>query len=159
MARNGVYIYPTHSPYAGFGQFLNIVLLAWIQSFPSPRLVAKVKETKLPYNLHIAGDRRDGFVPFAIVSAQRETQRASYRIWTLVTDFISYGDNCSAKRTSTKKLCIKSKGLIWRKQISFSGKRSSFLNYVSILIIKGVFIIIGPPTESIYESIFIFENW
>ena len=55
----------------------------WIQSFPSPRLVAltKAEEPCLPYYLPIPGGR---FIPFP---------RVSNRIWTRVAVSISHDDN------------------------------------------------------------------
>ena len=47
---------------------------------------AKVKERNLPYYLHIAEERTDGFMPFPIILEQSERQTASSRIWTLVTN-------------------------------------------------------------------------
>ena len=51
------------------------------------------KEPSLPYNLMIAGKRRDEFIPFQRVLAQSEMQTALSRIWTWVTDSISFNDN------------------------------------------------------------------
>ena len=61
----------------------------WIQSFPSPRLVAE--EPSLPYYLPIA---------FPSVLFQCEMQSVSSRIWTRVAVSISYDDNHYTTGTS-----------------------------------------------------------
>ena len=62
--------------------------------------LANSKEPSLPYYLSIARERRDGFMHFPKALAQSEIQTASTRIWTQVTDSISYDDNHYAKHTS-----------------------------------------------------------
>ena len=53
----------------------------------------KTKELSVPNYLPIAGERTDGFVPFSRALERSETQTASSRIWTRVTDSIYYDDN------------------------------------------------------------------
>ena len=63
------------------GQFLSGVLQVWIQSFPSPRLVASPRlKISLPYYLPIAGGRVIGFIPFPRVLVLCEMQSVSSRI-------------------------------------------------------------------------------
>ena len=66
------------------GQFLSGVWQVWIQSFPSPRLVAslRLKNLVCPTILPIAGGRIIGFIPFLRVLVLCEMQSASSRIWT-----------------------------------------------------------------------------
>ena len=72
------------------GQFLSGVLRFWIQSFPSPRLVAS---PRLPYYLPIAGGRIIGCIPFPRVLVLCEMQSVSSKIWTRVAVSISCDDN------------------------------------------------------------------
>ncbi len=77
------------------GQFLSGVQQVWIQSFPSPRLVAspRLKNPSLPYYLPIAGGRIIGFIPFPRVLVLCEMQSVSSRIWAPVVVSISYDNN------------------------------------------------------------------
>ena len=77
------------------GQFLSRVYQVWIESFPSPRLVAslRLKKTSLLYYLPIAGGRIIGFIPFPRVLVLCEMQSVSSRIWTRLAVSISYDDN------------------------------------------------------------------
>ena len=77
------------------GQFLSGVWQVWIQSFPSPRLVAspRLKNLVCPTTLPIAGGRIIGFIPFPRVLVLCEMQLAWSRIWTRVAVSISYDDN------------------------------------------------------------------
>ena len=52
--------------------------------------------TGCPAILSIDGGRRDKCMFFLRALAQSEMQRVSSRIWTQVTKFISYDDNCCA---------------------------------------------------------------
>ena len=77
------------------GHFLSGVWQVWIQSFPSPRLVAlpRLKNLVCPTILPIAGARIIGFIPFPRVLVLCEMQSVSSRIWTRVAVSISYDDN------------------------------------------------------------------
>ena len=79
------------------GQFLSGVYQVWIQSFPSPRLVALPSRS---YYLPIAGGRIIGFIPFQRVLVLCEMQSVSSRIWTRVAVSISYDDNHYTTGTS-----------------------------------------------------------
>ena len=57
-----------------------------------------VKKPSLPY-LPIAGKITDGFVPVLSALVISEMLTALSRIWTWVTDFISYGDNSYIQHT------------------------------------------------------------
>ena len=74
----------------------------WIQSFPSPRLVAshKAEEPSLPYYLPIAGGRIIGFIPFPRVLVLCEMLSVRSRIWTRVSVSISCDDNHYTTNTS-----------------------------------------------------------
>ena len=62
--------------------------------------LTKAKEPSLPYYLFVAdGERKDGFIPFLRAMAQDETHIALSRVWTRLTDSISYGDNRYSKCT------------------------------------------------------------
>ena len=74
------------------GQFLSRVQLVWIQSFPSS-YPTKTKEARLSYYLPIAGGKTDGFMLFSRALVRSVTRTISSRIWTLVTDSITNGDN------------------------------------------------------------------
>ena len=67
----------------------------WIQSIPSPRLVAspRAEEPSPSYYLPIAGERLIGFIPFPRVLGLCEMQSVSSRILTSVAASISYDDN------------------------------------------------------------------
>ena len=54
----------------------------------------EVREPSLLYYLSVAGGRIVGFIPFPRVLAKSEMQIAPFRIWTWVTEFPSYIDNC-----------------------------------------------------------------
>ena len=54
--------------------------------------INNAKEPNLPYYLHIVGGK-DEFMPFPRACARSEIQTASAKIWTGVSDFISYNDN------------------------------------------------------------------
>ena len=84
------------------GQFLCGVYQVWLQSFPSPRLVAspRLKNLVCPTILPIAGGRIIGFIPFLRVLVLCEMQSISSRIWTRVAVFISYDDNHYTTGTS-----------------------------------------------------------
>ena len=55
----------------------------------------KAKEINLPYYLHIAFEwgRGDEFMPFQRALTHNETQTATSKIWTSVTDLISFDYN------------------------------------------------------------------
>ena len=93
--RNPIYPTPPLGQDMTQGQFLSGVYQVWIQSFPSPRLVAspRLKNLVCPTILPIAGGRIIGFIPFPRVSVLCEMQSASSRIWTRVAVSISYDDN------------------------------------------------------------------
>ena len=71
------------------GQFLSGVLQVWIQSFPSPRLVASPRLK----NLVCPRGRIIGFIPFPRVLELCEMQSVRSRIWTRVAVSISSDDN------------------------------------------------------------------
>ena len=76
------------------GQFLNGVWQVWIQTIPSPRLVASTRlKNSLSYYLPIAGGGIIGFIPFPKVLVLYKMQSISSRIWTRVAVSISYDDN------------------------------------------------------------------
>ena len=64
------------------------------------------KEPSLPYRLPIAGEKSDGFMFSPKPLAQIETQSASFRFWTQVTDSISYDNNRSTKLASLSGDCV-----------------------------------------------------
>ena len=70
----------------------------WIQIFPSPKLVAKVKEPSLPYYLPFVGGKRMGFIPFPRVILC-EIQSASFRVIKSCCH-VSYDDNDYTRDTS-----------------------------------------------------------
>ena len=78
-------------------QFFSGVQQVWIQSFPSPRLVASLR---LSYYLPIAGGRIFGFIPFPRVLVLCEMQSVRSRIWTRVAVSISWNDNHYSTGTS-----------------------------------------------------------
>ena len=59
-------------------------------------------KVKWPFYLPIAGDRRDGSMPFPRLLAWREMQTVLSRIWTPVSDFVSYDNNLYTKCASTR---------------------------------------------------------
>ena len=61
-------------------------------SFSKTICYTKVKELSLSYLLLITEERIGGYIPFPRVLAWRETQTAFPRIWTKVTESISYND-------------------------------------------------------------------
>ena len=67
-------------------------------TFSDTGYLTKVKVYNVPCYLPIAGGRTDGFMFFLRALARRETQTASSRFWTRVTDSISNDDNHYAKR-------------------------------------------------------------
>ena len=72
-------------------RFLSRVNLVWIHNFPSPKLVAILKQKKNPdlsYCILIDGGRTGGSVKW---------NAASSRIWTRIADYVSYNDNFVAK--------------------------------------------------------------
>ena len=75
--------------------FWSGVYQVWIQSFPSPRLVAspRMKNLVCPTILPIAGGRIIGYIPFPRVLVLCEMQSVSSRIWTRVAVSISCDDN------------------------------------------------------------------
>ena len=78
-------------------------LLVWIQSFPSPRLVASPRlKNLLPYYLPIAGGRIIGFMlfPRVLVLCEMQIVDETSRIWTNVAVSISYDDNYYTTGTS-----------------------------------------------------------
>ena len=86
-----VSIYPTlrHEQDVTQGQFLSRVQLVWIQSFPSPRLVALLKQkNSLPNYSPKAKGRTNGFIPFPRELAQIERLTDSSSILTWITNFI-----------------------------------------------------------------------
>ena len=60
-------------------QFLNVVKLIWIQSFPFLWLVALLR---LKNPACLAWRRTKGFIPFSRALAQSEMQTALSKIWT-----------------------------------------------------------------------------
>ena len=64
-------------------KFSLFLLQDWLQN----------QELSLPYYLNITGKRTDGFIPFPYAFVQIETKAASSRIWTRVSDFISFDNN------------------------------------------------------------------
>ena len=91
------------------GQILSGVWRVWIQSFPSPRLVAspKLKNLVSPTILPIAGGRIIGFIPFPRLLVLCEMQSVSSRIWTRVAVSISYDDNNYTTGTPSPDDCPK----------------------------------------------------
>ena len=65
----------------------------FIQSFPSLRSIAKVKEPSLSYYLPIVWGRIIGFIPFRKAFVLCKMQRTSSRIWTHIPVSICYDDN------------------------------------------------------------------
>ena len=92
-------IFTNPSTRAGYDtrSFLNGVWQVWIQSFPSPRLVAspRLKNQVCPTILPIDGGRIIGFILFPRVLVLCEMQLAWSRFWTRVAVSISYDDNLS----------------------------------------------------------------
>ena len=81
---------PSHERIVTQGQFLHGLRLVWIQSF-----------LLLDWLLHYlpkAEERTVKFTSFPRVLALCEIQMVSSRIWTPVTDSISYDDNHYTKR-------------------------------------------------------------
>ena len=66
-------------------------------SFSRTDCLTETKEYRPPYYLLIGRERMDEFMPFPTVLVWSEMQTASSRIWTQVTDPISYDDNHYAK--------------------------------------------------------------
>ena len=64
------------------------------------------EEPSLSYYLPIAGGRIIGFIPFPRVLVLCEMQSVSFRIWTRIAVFISYGDNDYTTGTSKWKVRI-----------------------------------------------------
>ena len=98
MTLKSIYIYrPLRSV-----NFFNGIEQVWIQSFPSPRLVAlpRLKNLVCPTILPIAGGRIIGFIPFPKVLVLCEMQSVSSRIWTRITVSFSYDDNLYTTGTS-----------------------------------------------------------
>ena len=73
------------------------VQLVWNQFSLQTGCLTKVKELSLPYYLPITERNTEGFMPLPSVQARSETLTTSFRIWTRVTDSISYDDNRYAK--------------------------------------------------------------
>ena len=70
------------------------VKLAWVQNFPSRLVViSRLKKLDYPTILLVAREKRDGFIPFQRVLVWSETQIASSRIWTWLTNSISKDNN------------------------------------------------------------------
>ena len=69
-------------------------------SFSKTSCLTMTIKSSLPYYLPIAEGRTDGFMPIPRVLVQNERQRAVFRIWTQVADFISYDNNLYTKHTS-----------------------------------------------------------
>ena len=69
-------------------------------SFSSTGCLTKAKEVSLLYSLPKVNGSTDGFMPFPRALAWSEKQINSSRIWTRVTDFISYNGNCYVKLAS-----------------------------------------------------------
>ena len=67
--------------------------------------LTKAKEPSLPYYFSITG-RRDGFMTFLRTLVWSVTQTASSRIWTQVSDSISYDNNCYTNSMNYTKVCI-----------------------------------------------------
>ena len=65
-------------------------------SFSYTGCLTKAKKLILFYYLSIAFRKADSFIPFLTALAWSNT--ASFRVWTLPTDPISYDDNRYAKR-------------------------------------------------------------
>ena len=79
-------------------QFLSGIKLVWIKSFlldwlPNRRWRAQFARL---LNHSLMSGRLDGFMPFP----RALEQTVSFRIWTLVDDFISYDDTHNVKRAS-----------------------------------------------------------
>ena len=62
-------------------------------SFSKTNCLTKAKEPNLPCYLNIASGRTDGVIPFPRELMWSETQTTSSRIWTQVTNSISYDNN------------------------------------------------------------------
>ena len=77
------------------GWFLSVVELIWIQIFFQTGYLTKAEEHNLPYYLLIAGERKDGFIPFTrtlVLSASFRIwikEEAANKIWTHILDFES----------------------------------------------------------------------
>ena len=65
-----------------------------MQSKVGFRNLIKASKPKLPNYLSIAGRKTNRFMIFSKVLERYKTQTASSRIWTQVTDSISYDVNC-----------------------------------------------------------------
>ena len=70
------------------GPFISGVQLIWHRSFLSPRPIA-IPRLKNP----VFSERIVGFIHFLRELPRSETQTALSKIWTRVTNFISYDDN------------------------------------------------------------------
>ena len=83
------------NPSARAGYDTRSTFKVWIQSFPSPRLVAslRLKNPVFPTILPIAGGTILGFIPFPRVLVLCEMQSVLSRFWTRVAVSISYDDN------------------------------------------------------------------
>ena len=76
--------------------------MIWIHGFLSPRLMTLPRvysNSILLYYIPLTGRRRDRFMPFPRALIQDEKQTTSSRIWTLLSDSISYNDNDDDKHT------------------------------------------------------------
>ena len=97
-------IYPPLLPWTGcdLKSIFRGVKLVWSKSFPFPILLALpgLKEPSLSNNLSVFRWKTDGFMPFLKVLSTSKILTALSRIWTQVTDFISYDDNHYAKCAS-----------------------------------------------------------
>ena len=85
------------------GLFLSGVMLIRIHSFVSPKMITLWKLKKLVCSINYLqpkGEHR--YVPFPAPLVRSERQTVSGRIWTRVTDSISYNDIHYTKCVSTK---------------------------------------------------------
>ena len=74
------------------GQYLKSY--SWFK-FTFPSCLTKTGEPSLPYYLSLAEGKRDGFISFPRALVQSEADLS--RIWTWVTNSISYNDNYYTK--------------------------------------------------------------
>ena len=94
-----VCIYPTPPPKAGCDTRSIFKQSKAGFNFPLPSPI-KAEEPSLLNYLHLAGARKDGFMPFPRASVRHEMQTTLSRIWSWVADFTSDNNNCN-------KMCLK----------------------------------------------------
>ena len=103
-------------------------LRVWFEfSFPSRHLPYYGQRASLPYYLPIAGGRIIGFIPFPRVLALCEMQTPSPRVWTRITNSISYNDN----HYITNTYCIKG-----------SNSTSDSIDYMNQLVFKVIIVLL-----------------